>query len=420
VSAEAPAGYPIPRPPPLRSAVDSLKALLAAPLLLRAVFAVLRRFAPVLSIRGNVVLSRHADVVDALARDGELSVEPTNGKKMNALGVPFILGMDPSARYTLERSWLDRCVRPEDLAGIRTRTRARCEEILDAAAPRGWIDAGSEYARAVAITLVQDYFGVPGPDSPTLMRWMRALFHDLFLNLGDAAGVHARAVSAARELAEYLAREIEARGHDEPTTVLTRMIQLRAQDPALDADGIRRSISGVIVGAVDTTNKAFCQAIDQLLRRPRALAAARSAAARDDVEEVGRHVFEALRFNPHNPVIVRTASRSLRLGRETPREIEPGTRVFAATLSAMFDAAAFAEPGSFDARRKEKYLQFGGGIHECLGERINRVTLPVLATALLRRPGVRRRGLLRGRIWYDGPFPDSLQLRLGAAGSPLE
>jgi cytochrome P450 len=395
----------------MQSWLDTAKARLASPRVLRAGFALLRRFAPILRLGDTVVVSRHFDVVDALGRDGSLSVVPTNGRKMDALGVPFILGMDPGERYAREKSWLDRCVSPDDLDALRRRVRARCEEILAAAARRGWIDVGGEYARAVAITLVQDYFGVPGPDSPTLMRWMRALFYDLFLNIGDDAVVHQRAADAARELAAHLEREIARGARDSRDTVLARLIRLQAADRSLDADGVRRSISGVIVGAVDTTNKAFCQAIDQLLRRPRELAAAVEAARRDDLDEVGRYVFEALRFDPHNPVIVRTAARELRIGHAV---VPRGARVFASTLSAMFDPAAFGAPHRFEAGRKE-YLHFGGGSHRCYGERINQITLPVLATALLRRPGVGRAGWLHGRLRYDGPFPDSLALSLGGS-----
>ena len=81
----------------------------------------------------------------------------------------------------------------------------------------------------------------------------------------------------------------------------------------------------------------------------------------------------------------------------------------------MFDPSGFTSPAAFQADRKEKHLLFGGGLHRCYGEAINGVTLPELATALLARPGVRRAGPVRGRIRYDGPFPDSLWLRLDPA-----
>jgi cytochrome P450 len=407
-----PAGFAIPRPSAWRTLVDSLKARLAAPLLLRAGFAVLRRLAPVARFGKTVIVSRHADVVEALERDGELSVAPTNGRKMAALHATFILGMDPSPRYRTEKSWLDRCVLRDDLPRIRAEVRREAEALLDAAAERGRIDAGSEYARVVAIRLVERYFGVPGPDPATLMRWMRSLFADLFLNLGDDAKIHARALAAARGLEAHVLERIAAlRASPDPGTVLGRLVALGATEPDLDDDAIRRSISGVIVGAVDTTNKAFCQALDQLMKRPSAFERARGDARADRVEDVGAALFEALRFNPHNPIVVRHAPRALSLGKDPARGIPAGSTVYAATLSAMFDPAAFEEPARFRTDRAVPYLHFGGGMHRCYGAAINAVTLPELGLALLRRSGVRRAGGLRGRIRYDGPFPDRLEMR---------
>jgi cytochrome P450 len=261
--------------------------------------------------------------------------------------------------------------------------------------------------------LVQDYFGVPGPDTPTLMRWMRALFQDLFLNLGSDAGVHERALEASRGLAEHFGDLIaaERRSPGRADTVLARLVRLSSTELALGDDAIRRSLSGVIVGAVDTTNKSFCQAFDQLLLRPHEVEAAQEAAARGDVEEVGRVIFEALRFDPHNPIIVRHCPAEVRIGREREYVVPAGSTLYAATLSAMFDPAAFDDPGAFRTDRETPSLHFGAGMHRCYGARINGVTLPELATALLTRPPVRRAGWLRGRIHHDGPFPDRLEVQ---------
>jgi cytochrome P450/glutathione S-transferase len=408
-----PAGFAIPRPSALQSLGDSLKARLAGPRILRFVFALLRRFAPVLRFGNTAIVTRHRDVVDVLKRDGEFSVVATNGARMDALDASFMLGMDPGDRYRRERGWLDRCVHPDDLQRIRELVRERCERLLDQAAERGWIDVGGEYARVVATAVVQDYFGVPGPDTPTLMRWMRSLFYDLFLNLGSDPGVHRTAAEAAEALKEHLLEQIAAlrRGSGGSDTVLARLVKLSATDSLLDDHGIRRSISGVIVGAVDTTNKSFCLALNQLLGRPAALRRARAAAKTDDIEEVGRSVFEALRFDPHNPIIVRHCPADVRVGARAGTVIAAGSTVYAATLSAMFDPAIFSSPRSFRTNRGVPYLHFGGGMHRCFGAAINEVTLPELAAALLRRSPLRRAGLLRGRIHYDGPFPDRLEVR---------
>ena len=91
--------------------------------------------------------------------------------------------------------------------------------------------------------------------------------------------------------------------------------------------------------------------------------------------------------------------------------IRAADTVYASNLSAMFDPRAFFQPSAFRVDRRVAYLHFGAGMHACFGSAINRVTLPEMATVLLRRPRLRRDGWLRGRLHYDGPFPDQLRLR---------
>src|SRR2546428_783144 len=123
----------IPRPAFLTSLRDTLAARLQHPRLLRAAFALLRRFAPVLRLGETVVVSTHADVQEVLSRDGEFSVVRDNGTKMDAVGVTFALGMDPSERYTREKHWLNHTILAGDLARVRATVRERAEELLDAA-----------------------------------------------------------------------------------------------------------------------------------------------------------------------------------------------------------------------------------------------------------------------------------------------
>jgi len=399
----------LPRPPFLRGLRDTVQARLLSPALLRFGFGLLRRFKPLLHVGDTVILSTDADVEEVVRRDGEFSVVSTNGARMDALGVTFVLGMDPSERYTREKAWLNDTMRADDIPAIRAFVRARADELLDAA--NGKIDAGGAYARTVALGLVEDYFGVSGPDPTTLMRWTRSLFWDIFLNLDDTAWIHQRARADSAALAAELRRQIaEVRSTvSPPDTVLARLTRL----PGLDDDDVRRSISGVVLGAVDTTNKAFCQILDQLLRRPAVLRLAESAARAGDVAAVSRSVFEGLRFNPHNPFVVRRSLQPVMLA--SGREVPAGCRVLAATLGAMFDPSVVEQPTQCRPGRTAPDLHFGGGMHRCQGALINGVVLPELATALLARGNVRLATRLFGGIRYDGPFPDRFDVRFGPA-----
>jgi len=157
-------------------------------------------------------------------------------------------------------------------------------------------------------------------------------------------------------------------------------------------------------------------AIDELLRRPKFLAEASTAALHGDVEAVRGYAWEAVRFNPHHPLQVRFCSResAIAQGQKRSKNVPAGTFTYAATLSAMFDPVVFTNPGDFNPRRKVEYLHFGYGLHTCFGRAINGVQIPELMAALLRLPNLRRAPGSAGRILYDGPFPNRLVLEFDA------
>jgi cytochrome P450 len=229
------------------------------------------------------------------------------------------------------------------------------------------------------------------------------------------------ALASAAELRRHMDAQITLRKSSphlgQTDDVLGRMLALQGPAyPWLDDVAVRRNLAGIIVGAVDTTSKFVTLAIDELLRRPVALAQAREFALKNEMDFVRQYAYEAVRFNPHHPLQVRFCSRetqlALRQGRS--KTLPAGSRVFIATLSAMFDPEVFVQPGEFNATRQAEYLHFGYGLHTCFGRAINGVQIPELLAGLLRLPGLRRAQGSLGRILYDGPFPDRLVLEFDA------
>ena len=161
--------------------------------------------------------------------------------------------------------------------------------------------------------------------------------------------------------------------------MLGRLVALQGPAyPWLDDQTIRRNVAGVVVGVVDTTSTFATLALDELLRRPRQLGAARAAALAGDIDKVRDFAYEAVRFNGRSPVLARHAEHDVVLAAGTPREhrIPGGSTVILGTLSAMFDPQAFVEPDTFRVDRGVDYLHFGHGLHQCLGRLINGVEIP--------------------------------------------
>src|SRR5262249_59764288 len=95
----------------------------------------------------------------------------------------------------------------------------------------------------------------------------------------------------------------------------------------LDNDGICRTLMGLVIGMVETTSQAAVQALLVLFSKPDALARAAAAATADDDDALSDLIFEALRFSPINPMVVRVAKEDYRLAAGKPHQtlIRKGT-----------------------------------------------------------------------------------------------
>lgn len=389
--------------------------------LMRMLFTLLRRFSPAFSLGSICFITRHDDVIESLQRDEELSIAPINGATTERNNGPFVLSMDRSPVHAREKALLNEVMPREDIARIQEIVERESEALINEiqAQGRAEVELVNTLTRQVPLRLLGEYFGTPGPNPTLMAHWMRSIFYDVFVNYTADPAVTHIAGQAYKELKHYLlALIVQTREQLNTTpdtvadTMLSRMIKKQTDYDWLDDDCIRRNISGVIVGAVDTTSKSVILALDELLRRPRELAGVREAALNGEREKVRLYAYEALRFNPHGPVVARYCEQALVLGADSakPAHIKAKSRVFIALLSAMHDAQVFDEPQRFKSNRNTPYLHFGYGLHQCQGVYINAVQISALVAAVVKLKGLRRAPGSAGKIRYDGPFPDSFSV----------
>jgi cytochrome P450 len=412
------------------TAKSRLTARLTAPAGQRVVFDLLRAALPNLVLRrrfvtaydngGTAVVTRFDDVKDVLARDEDFEV--VYGPRMMQItgGQNFFLGMQNTPDYTRDVSNMRLAVRRDDLAGIvRPFACRRASALVEAASGR--IDVPQDLTLRVPAQLLDDYFGTPGPSEREMIAWTTDMFWYLFIDLAADPGLDARVLAEAARCRSYLDAVIAERKAlpSSRDDVLNRCLAMQAAGlPGMDDLAIRNNLIGLLIGAVPTTSKAAVQALDQLLDRPQALAGAQRAARSDDDESLARHVFEALRFNPVNPVIYRRATRDTVIAGNTlhARKIPRTTMVLAANFSAMFDRLKLAQPGKFRTDRPwDDYILWGDGLHTCFGAHINKVLIPAILKPLLKQQGLRRAPGPAGRIdTQKTPFPVHLSLEFEA------
>ncbi|WP_171236304.1 cytochrome P450 [Ruegeria sp. HKCCA6837] len=378
----------------------------------RRVFAVLRAFWPNLTFNrvlmkcyentGTAIVTRRADCLDVLNRNEDFEV--VYGSRMRKLtdGENFFLGMQPGWDYTRDTSAMRLAARMSDVAEIvQPRAADLANRII--AQCKGKIDIVPSLTLEVPWDMTETYFGC-GAKPAQMQEWTSNLFWYLFQDLGADAAGEARALAQADLLRAYLDAHIAERKANPTETpdILNRCLALQSSDtPGMSDLGIRNNLLGLLIGAIPTISKASCLALDELLNRPEVLVSARRAARADDDALLAQHIWEALRFNPFNPVIYRRALHDTEIAPSTLRraKIRKGQIVFAANASACFDRLDIPAPNEFRTDRPWKdYIIWGYGMHRCFGDTINQAVIPAILKPLLIQKNLRRAPGAAGQI----------------------
>jgi cytochrome P450 len=381
-------------------------------------FKELRDARPILQGQMGTLVAQFRDVEEILHREETFSVSPYLPRMMGVIG-PFVLSQDITPGYDHDISVMRLVVRREDLQRVKDIVSRHAAEIVTQLFQGGApVDLVQTLTRKVPVRLADEYFGFSAPRDEQMMAWARACFREFFINLLNDPVVRSPAVAAGAEMRQRLdvllaeRRAAVVDGNDDVMGRLLR-IQRAGEVTGLDDDGVCRTLMGLVVGMVETTSQAAVQALLVLLSRPDALANAAAAAKADDDDALSHLVFEALRFRPINPMVVRVAKEDYRLAAGEPHEtpIRKGTVVFALTWSAMFDPRVLESPEDFRPDRPDyHYLHFATGRHACFGRYISWIQIPQILKPLLKLEGLRATGAPE----YDGTFPQTLRVAAGS------
>jgi cytochrome P450 len=360
---------------------------------------------------GTAIVTRYQDVIEVLDRNADFEVVYEPKMRLITGGENFFLGMQDTPLYTRDTSNMHLAMRRDDVATIVAPIARRMADELVARHVKR-LDVPVDLTLPIPTAIVTDYLGVDDAAAGDLIAWATMMFWYLFIDLAGDKAIEAKALDAAAACRAAIDRAIAARKASDAVKddVLGRCLVLgKAGQPGMDDLGIRNNLIGLVIGAIPTISKACCQALDQLLDRPAALASARAAAQSGNDALLAAHVFEAFRYNPINPLIYRRAAvdATIASGSLRARTIPKGTMVLAVNLSAMFDRLKVASPESFRIDRPwDDYIIWGYGMHACFGAYINRAVIPAILKPLLAKPGLRRAAGAAGRIDGGGtPFP---------------
>ncbi|MCX4406029.1 MULTISPECIES: cytochrome P450 [unclassified Streptomyces] len=336
----------------------------------------MRRLGPLIRLEAHdmYALTRYEGVRRALAdHDLYLSGEGVAlNPLVNEIAKGTTLHSDGEA-HDAQRRILNQRLRPHALKPMADAIQTRANELVESLTDKSSIDAVTDLARALPVSIVPDLVGWPEDKRDNMLQWAAAAF--------DAQGpLNARAEQAmpkVQELFEFASTVVAER------TVLPGSAAAEMLD-ALDEEKIstRQAISMVVdylAPSLDTTISAIGSMVWLFSRHPD-----QWRAVQEDPQLVPNAVLEVVRLE--SPV--RAFSRVLAADATIEGHLLPaGTRIMVLFASANRDEGFWGDDAeSFDVRRHNaaEHVGFGHGLHGCAGQGLARLEIQSMLRALIR------------------------------------
>jgi hypothetical protein len=354
--------------------------------------------------RRSWMVTRHRDCV-AVLRDPRCSAQKFPSDLLQQLAAdpnaPFaviartVLGMmlvkdDPD--HGRLRGLVNKAFTPRVVSELRPRVQAIADDLLDAAAPRGELDAIADLGMPLPIIVIAELLGVPPKDRAALKRWSDKLVTFLDGTIRDRG--LADAATACVEMRGYMDQVFAERRAAPRDDLISRLIAAREVEDRLSDDELFGTVVLILAAGHETTTNLIGNGLYTLLRHPAELARLRARP-----ELIGTTVEELLRFEGPVALTSRNPTADYELdGRVIPKDDEL-TLVLAA---ANRDPEVFPAPDRLDLTRGEnRHLSFGFGAHFCLGASLARLEGQIaLGSAVARFPGMK---LASDRVeWKSG------------------
>ena len=357
----------------------------------------LRAEAPVSELPGTGMwlVTRHADVLDALARPEDFSSHlaallyvGSGGAEASLVeagagegGAVDVLATTDPPEHTAHRKLVSTAFTNRRMADLEPMVREFVERRLAPVLGTSRIDWVEQVALPLPITVVTGVLGLPAADTDRLQDWS-----DRGVELLSGLATPERLLECSRDIAkfvEYLvARIVEARdlaaadsGDDSVVANLGRAVNA-GELTELEAASL---LLQLVSAGSDSTSSLVGSSVRLLAEHP-----AIQDQLRDDATAIPAFVEEAVRLESPFRGHFRVTTRATELG-GVP--LAAGTRLMLLWGAANRDAAVFDRPDDIDLGRSthERHVAFGLGIHFCVGAPLARLETRVALEVLLAR-----------------------------------
>lgn len=235
-------------------------------------------------------------------------------------------------------------------------------------------DLVARYARKLPLWVICELLGLPAADRSKFVTWA-----------GNMTGVRStlgfvwRMIWATASIKRYLEAHLQSARANGGEGLIAELIRVEREGAKLSRDEMVSMVFLLLFAGHETTTHLISGSVYELLKNP---------GLRDWLEEDwGRAdlaVEEFLRFvSPVQFSKPRFVRKDMEL---CGVRLKRGDRIMAMLTAANLDPAANEYPGKLDfARRPNRHIAFGAGIHFCLGHQLARIEGSCALEALFKR-----------------------------------
>lgn len=314
-----------------------------------------------LSPNGMWLFSRYDDALDIFKLEKGVSKQVARLKDPDQVTVfdLSMLNQDPPA-HTRLRGLANRAFTPKRVDDLSHRIKQLSESLIDNILKRGdEFDFIAEFARPLPVIMISDLLGVPLADQEKIKLWSANLTRSFDSHNLDT-GLAALQNETLTEMAEYFSYLLNLR-NDHPQRDLISEFSAQHKDGGLSLDEAIGMCILLLFAGHETSINLLGNGMYLLLNHQDQL-----AKLENDLSLMPSAVEEILRIeSPAQRSTFRVTTEAINIGNHT---LESGQQFSAIIGSANRDERAFPEANKFDiARKPNKHLAFGLGIHTCLG-----------------------------------------------------
>jgi len=326
------------------------------------------------NVDGSVILTRYDDLVsvyrnpDIWSSDKKVVFKPKfGGSPLYEHHTTSVVFSDPPD-HTRIRKLFQAAFTPKALAALTPRIESLIDAYLNELADRREMEVVADFSFKLPVEVVCDMLGVPSSDRIQIRDWALLILGGLEPVLtSQQFDAGCRAVEDFKAyLRDLLAHRRTHPDEAKPGEILTALAEAEEDGKKLTELELLHQCIFLLNAGHETSTNMISHGIHEMLRHPDQIACLQA-----DPNLIESAVEEILRY--HAPIQINNR-RALVDTELSGMLIPAGAIAHLMIAGANRDPAQFPDPNTFDiARRPNRHLSFGLGIHVCIGNTLARI-----------------------------------------------